>query len=283
MNDVGIWGLQEQSYSEFGPSPAPHNVFFKKSGKDGKERQDRRDVVNDPLAHSNEVSHKVQPTRENSTYNTREYMARQKREKPDGMDMQILEMLAANPLESDNSLVSHCESKDRRLSDRTVEDRLSRLRELNLLTHRMRLVDLAATGHWFRYRVDIVINSSALRRRASKEPLNGIGQQHGCQNPQERLAYFIRDEVAKKSPDIIVEEVSVLMGTPADLSATVLVQNPRAIFDFVTAHLRSLQEIQSTSTSQISSRIFRDPVAGAHFKPSDIVLAHLKTRSRASK
>ena len=59
MDHVGIWRLQEQSHCEFGASPPPHNIFFEKSGKDGKEGQDRRDVFSDPLAHGNEVCHEL--------------------------------------------------------------------------------------------------------------------------------------------------------------------------------------------------------------------------------
>jgi len=48
---------------------------------------------------------------------------------------------------------------------------------------------------------------------------------------------------------VIVEDVCVLLGDPADLSLTVRVKDPDDIFPFVTEHLRTMDGVDNTATS----------------------------------
>jgi DNA-binding Lrp family transcriptional regulator len=148
------------------------------------------------------------------------------------------------------------------LAPDTVQGWLKKLRTQGYVTERLRLADLVKAGAMLRYRIDITINPPALNKSCKDKD----GKFSDCypseSNNQRRLAYFIRDRIGPKFEDLIVEEVSILLGDPADLCATVLVPDHETIFKFVTEHLRALEEITSTSTSHVSWRtttIFKVP------------------------
>lgn len=179
---------------------------------------------------------------------------KQKRKLTD-LDFSIMEEITKNPYAESKDLC-----KELNIEIRNLEGKLHHLRELGLLTKWQRTVDLPATGCRLRYRIDITINPNVLQHSQDIIQLRGKYKTENC---QELLAYYIRDVVAEKCSEVFVEEVSILLGDPADLCATVLVPDHKTIFTFITEHLRARDEIKSTSTSHVAWRVFRKPVAEA--------------------
>ena len=166
------------------------------------------------------------------------------------LDLEILKELGADPNTTNEALARRFG-----VAPRTVEDSLKRLRLRGWIREQKRSVDLAASGMMLRYRIDVKINPHDLH---ASRTIGALRKTYGTHNVQELLAYYIRDVVAGKTQGVIVEEVSILLGDPADLCATVLVPDQRTIFEFVTEHLRDLIEIENTSTSLVAWRIFKE-------------------------
>lgn len=179
-------------------------------------------------------------------------MSRRKLGQLSETDINILTALSVNPFAKDPEI-----GEVVNLDASTVQGRMKSLRTRGYVTKEQRLPDLAKAGVMLRYRIDMTINPRALKKSCNDGELKELASNET--NPQKRLAYFIRDHIAQRCKGIIVEEVSILLGDPADLCATVLVPDNIAIFDFVTEQLRGLEEIQSTSTSHVSWRLSRDP------------------------
>jgi len=172
----------------------------------------------------------------------------QKDQNDKDFDTKILETLQAKPTASDDHIAEQA-----RLSKKAIEQRLKGLRKLGYVTPRLRLADLVSAGLMLRYRIDITINPPALN--ASCKAKGRLENCHPSEsNKQIRLAFYIRDNVAKECDGLVVEEVSILLGNPADICVTVLVPDHKSVFTFVTEQLRSLEEIQATSTSHVSWR-----------------------------
>jgi hypothetical protein len=73
-------------------------------------------------------------------------------------------------------------------------------------------------------------------------------------NPQQVLAAEIM-RLAEQPPFknwVLVENIEILLGDPADLCITARVSHHRHVFAFVTRGLRSLPGIRGTSTCQIA-------------------------------
>ena len=122
-----------------------------------------------------------------------------------------------------------------------------------------REVDVVVLGYRLRYRIDVKINPSklkdhvseltdALRKAKKQQPSDG--------NPQKVLAMYIKHALLQetKAPQrlcerIIVEDVAILMGDPADLTISVRVKDHEDIFQFVTGFLRPAPGVENTSTS----------------------------------
>jgi DNA-binding Lrp family transcriptional regulator len=160
----------------------------------------------------------------------------------------VLKALQEDPYASDQKL-----AKTVTLSIETVRGWLTDLRAGGYVTLQLRLADLVKSEQMLRYRIDITINPPALNKSCKTGPLSTFGVHET--NKQRRLAYYIRDVVAAECVGLVVEEVAILLGDPADLSMTVLVPDHKTIFQFVTEHLRSIEEIENTSTSHVSWRM----------------------------
>ena len=128
----------------------------------------------------------------------------------------------------------------------TVLDNVDRLEKKGYLSHIWK-VNFAAIGYEIAYRIDVVLDPFKIAVDVDK---NGIP----TVNPQEVLALAIRDLVEQKpfKERVLVENVEILLGNPADLSITVRAASHEYAFDFVTRGLRSLPGIRGTSTCQIA-------------------------------
>lgn len=171
-------------------------------------------------------------------------------------DINVIRVLTEDAYASDEEIADRVH-----LAKSTVEGILQQLRAAGYVTDRQRRADLVRTGAMLRYRIDIKINPSVLQKNKDQGKFHAAGVKHDTSNPQQRLAFYIRDVVAMEFKDrgIIIEEISILLGDPADLCVTLLVPNLTVIFDFVTEKVRGLEEIENTSTSQVAWRIFGDP------------------------
>lgn len=155
----------------------------------------------------------------------------------------ILEFIQKNPLAGDEELAIHFG-----MSVDSIQRRLTPLRD-NHWIETKRIVDWAAVGYRLKYRIDVKIDPLALQQKLTTLKDAPISQ---TDNPQKILAGYIKNKLAadKAFADIvIVEDVVILLGEPADLSITVRVREPEDVFDWVTAGLRAATPgIESTST-----------------------------------
>lgn len=104
-----------------------------------------------------------------------------------------------------------------------------------------------------RYRVDIAVIPVNLRKGEGGRP-EDKDKDTGERIPvrtQQGLAWYIVNTLSKDpmfADCILVEEVSVLLGGPSDISATVWAKDNESMLKFVTYGLRMAEGIQSTST-----------------------------------
>lgn len=148
---------------------------------------------------------------------------------------------------------------------RTVERRISKMIERAVLVRRTDINDWAALGYPFRYRIDVHVDQEALR----DPPEFGAPPGEMPKQPKEevkdwrRLAqYIMKDLLAfversnntvtnKKisKDDLIVQNVTILLGQQADLSVTLRSRTPDAILSFVVDGLRSMRGVRATTTA----------------------------------
>jgi DNA-binding Lrp family transcriptional regulator len=113
-------------------------------------------------------------------------------------------------------------------------------------------VSPTALGYPERYRVDIWVIPLKLR-----EGLGGRSQDVDAQgqrlvvDSQKRLGRYIMESLAKDSAfrdRVLVEEMHILLGGMADMSATVRARDNDAMLEFVVSGLRICEGIQQTTT-----------------------------------
>lgn len=153
-------------------------------------------------------------------------------------------------------------SEATRLNLTKVQRRVSKMIEHQVLVRRTDINDWAALGYPFRHRIDVHVDQEALRD----------GPDYGApkdQVPAERVdnwrslaRYVMKDLIAfvegcsrpvtnKKlsKNDLIVQNVTILLGQQADLSVTVRARTPDAVLSFVVDGLRAMRGVRMTTTS----------------------------------
>jgi DNA-binding Lrp family transcriptional regulator len=116
-------------------------------------------------------------------------------------------------------------------------------------------VDLRSLGYALRYRVDIWVAPRQLQ-----ENTGGMKGDFGI-TTQKKLARYIINVLPKKtrfSGSILVEDVRILLGSPADMSATVLAKDTDSMFNFVTEGLRMCGAIYQTSSCEENYSVRRE-------------------------
>jgi DNA-binding Lrp family transcriptional regulator len=204
-------------------------------------------------------------------------------------DREILEYVKKHPIAREVEI-----SEAVGLSRSATHARIVKLKKLKRLRSGM-TVDLDALGFDHKYRIDITVNPRRLRRaieaaRAAiaagvttaaeidpgkypnqkAEWIDGkelfdavfdvVHRWPDLTNHQEILAFHVLS-CGERNPSILVEDVSVLLGDPADLCATIRVRAPqgenkkaegnsatKVIYKLVTEDLRGLASVDSTST-----------------------------------
>jgi DNA-binding Lrp family transcriptional regulator len=129
----------------------------------------------------------------------------------------------------------------------TLRDNVDRLEEGGYLEKGW-TVDFRKIGYQTLYRIDVMIEPSAIK--VDRDERSNIP----VKNPQQVLAVEILHLVEKEPFKnwVLIENIEILLGDPADLCITARVAHHRHVFSFVTHGLRSLPGIRQTSTCQIA-------------------------------
>ena len=126
----------------------------------------------------------------------------------------------------------------------TVQKRLAYLLREQALERVVRVIDWTAVGYPLRYWIDVRINQRELRLGRGG-PIEGSPKI----DAPKQLAQFIMNQLAKRyEGSLIVMDVTMLLGSPADLSVYIRARDHRAVFEFVTGGLRMLGGVESTTT-----------------------------------
>lgn len=107
------------------------------------------------------------------------------------------------------------------------------------------LVDLAYLGYPLRYRVDVFVIPANLR-----DGKGGLPGDSGVDSQKSLARYILRKLPAQKPfvGKILVEDVRILLGNPADLSATVRAKDTSAMLEFITDGLRMCNAVSQTAS-----------------------------------
>jgi len=113
-------------------------------------------------------------------------------------------------------------------------------------------VSPTALGYPERYRVDIWVIPLKLREGAGgrAQDVDASGQRLYVDS-QKRLGRYIMETLAKDPAfrdRILVEEIHILLGGPADMSATVRARDNDSMLEFVVSGLRICEGVQQTTT-----------------------------------
>lgn len=174
-----------------------------------------------------------------------------------------------------------------KMSEASINRYVDELKADNSLARRW-VVNLDKLGWEYKYRVDVKINPLDLQIDNADAPKSGA--RWDTQNPQEMLAHQIMDmcEGDPKQtdpPEIIIEDVTVLLGDPADLSIVLRVRNPKKLYSFITERLRCIPGVENTSTcteawsAAAERQKKRETEARSSQTPSQLPAVHAEKRS----
>jgi len=117
-------------------------------------------------------------------------------------------------------------------------------------------VSPTALGFPERYRVDIWVIPPMLRKgHGGRAHDLDTARRRLVVDSQERLGRYIMETLATDpafKERILVEDIHILLGGPADMSATVRARDNRSMLDFVVNGLRICEGIQQTTTYLLS-------------------------------
>ena len=157
-----------------------------------------------------------------------------------------------------NYILSHANAKVAEIAGAVGLKRPATQKRINKLLaerkiERKMVVNPDALGYVNHFRINVRTNPSTL----DKSPdINDLRIKSGIENHQILLALLIMAKSGCKN--VLVEDVCVLLGDPADLSVTVRAENMNQIFEFITTELRTIDGITETTTCVESWSIFRD-------------------------
>ena len=166
----------------------------------------------------------------------------------DDKNRDILKYVMENPRATLTQIADHT-----KIPLGTAQKRVQRLLHDKYLERVLRVVDLGKLGYQSRHRIDIFINPRELRHNEA-----GYGDYIGQIHNQQELAAFIMNVLpnqkigdAEKTfgDGLLVENVTILLGHRADLSAIVWVRDKNVLTRFVTDGLRQSAGVQNTNTA----------------------------------
>src|ERR1017187_3409023 len=169
--------------------------------------------------------------------------------------------------EADQDGVAGAIAKDHPGPGRSSSNVLKRIAELvkeRILVKRTDVIDWKAVGYPFRYRIDVHVDQDALRIGRSYGAPPGEEPQDPVDNWRRLATYIMREllpfvekipaskTVTKKKfsrNDLILENVTILLGQQADLTVTLRARDQEAVLTFVVDGLRTMRGVRMTSTS----------------------------------
>lgn len=137
-------------------------------------------------------------------------------------------------------------SVDTSLSYHQVKHCIDDLRRDELLLDDCR-VDFPFLGYGYRYRIDIFVAPEKLHDGHGGLPED----KDRVVNTQKGLARYILNDLPRRREfhgKVLVEDVRIMLGHPADLSATVRVKDVDAMMEFVTDGLRMCRAVSQTTS-----------------------------------
>ena len=154
----------------------------------------------------------------------------------DSRDIQIVRFLLREPTAEVSRI-----SQSLNIPQSTVQKRLSRMEADGCVERGVKVIDWAVIGYPLHYWIDIRLNFQALRKTRTFGP--------SATNLQKQLAMLILKSTTKDLDDsLFVEDVIILLGSPADLSVSIRARDHRTVLEFVTNRLRMIEGVDSTTT-----------------------------------
>jgi DNA-binding Lrp family transcriptional regulator len=187
----------------------------------------------------------------------------------DETDQRIARFLIDHPTATDDTIAAKLN-----LHKNTVQRRKHAMVEEKVIAPSAAVLDWAAIGFPFRYRIDIQIEPLALRHAESSDedagPPDWPDKSARKIKSQEQFARFIQSDLVKYvawrikegmeedvaegwenfADQVIVHDVVILLGHAADMYLTLRAKNQTAVRKFVTAGLRMMRGVHTTTTSQ---------------------------------
>jgi DNA-binding Lrp family transcriptional regulator len=144
-------------------------------------------------------------------------------------------------------------------SSSTAERRIRKMKADAILSERTTIIDWEALGYPFQYRIDVHVDQEALH-----EPESGEKPHEPVDNWRRLVQYIMKElipfleripaakTISKKrfsKDDVILENVTMLMGQQADLTVTIRARTQDAVMTFVVDGLRGMRGVKTTSAS----------------------------------
>lgn len=157
----------------------------------------------------------------------------------DEKDRKIIHFLLLHPAAQVEEI-----ARDLKYPQSTVQKRISRMLHDECLERVVRVVDWSAIGYPLHYWVDVKVRLYELRKGRTGSP----GQQSFVDSPKKLAGYIMQVLPKAYGERLIVEDVIILLGSPADLSISIRAADHHVVLDFVTSALRNLGSVESTTT-----------------------------------
>lgn len=155
----------------------------------------------------------------------------------DDMDRRILLELIRNPGLAIAALARNVDSHTP-----TIQKRVAKLLRSGCIRRDIRIIDWLAAGFALRYRIEINVNLRDLYK-------GHTGPEGVKIDNHQALARYIATNLPRRDRDrLLVEDVTILLGSKVDLCVTVRARDHQSVFDFITNDLRLLGGIESTQT-----------------------------------
>jgi len=159
---------------------------------------------------------------------------------PDDKDLRIVDSLIR-----DHRLTIVEVAKQLGFAPPTVQRRLLRLIDSGVVERGVRICDWSAVGYPLRYWIDLKVNHRALQQGRGGPPGN-----RQVSSMRKLASYIMRavGDAYEAKRQLIVQDVTILLGSPADLSVYIRARDHHTVLDFISNGLGALGAVESTRT-----------------------------------
>jgi DNA-binding Lrp family transcriptional regulator len=179
------------------------------------------------------------------------------RDKLDDTDKVILACIKDNPQATVKEIGEILADRNSGMPYTTLQKRVQRLMSIGAV-RKHTSIDLAALDYRFHFRIDILINPSELREKASKRGAAEKADAFETRvvGTQKHLAEYVVETLVEKDSrfrdHIFVRDIHILLGTDVDLSIEVFAKDHNKMTEFVTEGLRNLLGVANTKTGWLA-------------------------------